>query len=124
MFHKILKELRLEKELTQNDMAKSLNISRVAYTNYELGNREPDLDTIIKISYMFEVSLDYLLGVSAIKFSAERLIYGENKNHDSKVQISNFLSDLLPQASALSAESQKDLLKYIELLRIRDTTLY
>lgn len=41
-----------------------MEVNRVTYTNWENGNREPDLSTVIKFSEIFNVSTDYLLGVS------------------------------------------------------------
>lgn len=42
-------------------MADKLGITRPAYTAYELGSREPDYKTLINISNILDVSLDYLL---------------------------------------------------------------
>lgn len=58
----ILLKLRKEKGVTQKDLAEYLQISRQAYANYEAGNRNPDFETLIKISEYFNVSVDYLLG--------------------------------------------------------------
>lgn len=62
MFPMILRQLRTNQKLTQSEMAKALNISRVAYTNYELGNREPDFDTVKRIAAILGTTVDYLLG--------------------------------------------------------------
>ena len=53
--------LRKEKGFTQKDVADRLGISRQAYANYETGNREPDITTLIKIAQLFEVSVDELV---------------------------------------------------------------
>lgn len=68
MFHERLKNLRLEKGLTQSDVADAINTSRAAYTNYELGNRLPDYDTLISIAQFFQVTTDFLLGVSKNRY--------------------------------------------------------
>lgn len=57
----ILLSLRKEKGFTQKYIADQLGISRQAYANYEAGNREPDLATLVKISQLFDVSVDTLL---------------------------------------------------------------
>jgi transcriptional regulator with XRE-family HTH domain len=57
-----LVELRKRKGITQGDVAKVLKIPRSTYSNYELGNREPDFDTTEKLAQLFNVSVDYLLG--------------------------------------------------------------
>lgn len=59
-----LKELRIEKEKTQAEMANALSISRQVYANYENEINQPSLETLGKIADFFEVSTDYLLGRS------------------------------------------------------------
>lgn len=58
----ILKELRKQRNLTQQDIAKELGLTQKAYCNYELGKREPDIKTLIKLANIYNVSLDYLTG--------------------------------------------------------------
>ncbi|WP_026073894.1 helix-turn-helix domain-containing protein [Acetivibrio cellulolyticus] len=62
-----LKMLRLEKNLTQNGLAKHLNVSKANVSRYELGTRQPNFDTLISISAFFNVSIDWLLGRSTIR---------------------------------------------------------
>jgi len=57
-----LKLLRTEKELTQQDVADKLEITRQAYNNYETGKRKLDNESLIVLSEFFGVSTDYLLG--------------------------------------------------------------
>lgn len=54
-------KLRKENKKTQEDIAKLLGITRPAYTAYESGNRQPDYDSLIKLSNFYNCSLDYLL---------------------------------------------------------------
>lgn len=61
-FYKKLKLERLKKELDITNISTHLNISKDAYRKYEQGNREPDLDTLVKIANYLETSIDYLLG--------------------------------------------------------------
>lgn len=63
MYGQRLKELRLERGLSQTDLAKQLNISQRAVSHYE--NEEHDLSTemVITICKFFGVSSDYLLGL-------------------------------------------------------------
>lgn len=55
-------KLRLEKQMTQEELAKALQISRSALSLYELNKREPDAETLSKIADFFGVTIDYLLG--------------------------------------------------------------
>ncbi len=55
-------ELRLEKNLSQRELAKELNISQGTYNNWENGKTEPSIEDLIEISKLFKVSVDYLIG--------------------------------------------------------------
>ncbi|RGD72937.1 helix-turn-helix domain-containing protein [Anaerofustis stercorihominis] len=61
-FSKNLKYYRLQKKLTQKEMADFLNITPNAYQKYEYGKREPLLNNLIKLADFFNVSLDDLVG--------------------------------------------------------------
>lgn len=62
-----LKKLRLEKKLTQAELADRLNIGRSALAMYELGKRTPKYKTIDKFADFFNVSADYLRGKTSSK---------------------------------------------------------
>lgn len=64
---KRIKLLREEERLNQLELAKKLNISNSTLSQYETGQRIPSDDIKIKIAKIFNVTLDYLLGVSDIK---------------------------------------------------------
>ena len=55
-----LKDLRINKNVTQQQISKNLNIKQSTYSNYELNKNEPDIQTLIKLADFFDVSLDYL----------------------------------------------------------------
>ena len=61
---KKLKELREERELTQKEVAAALNINAVTYLHYEKSQREPPLSLLADMAKFFDVSVDYLLGLS------------------------------------------------------------
>ncbi|OLS02919.1 helix-turn-helix domain-containing protein [Tissierella creatinophila] len=61
---KRIKQLREENHLNQIELAKTLNISNTTLSQYETGQRVPSDDVKIKICKIFNVTLDYLLGVS------------------------------------------------------------
>jgi transcriptional regulator with XRE-family HTH domain len=62
VFQERLKKLRKERNLSQDEVGIPLNISGRTVGNYESGEREPALDTLIKIADFYGVSADYLLG--------------------------------------------------------------
>lgn len=53
--------LRKSVNLTQEALSEQLNLSRQAYSNYERGNRTPDLDTLITICQYFCITMDELI---------------------------------------------------------------
>lgn len=63
MIGKRLKELRTSEGLTQQELAKILNVSSMSISFYENEQRKPDSDFIISVSKYFGVSTDYLLGL-------------------------------------------------------------
>ncbi len=62
MFRERLKELRIEKGLTQDKLAKILNISKMTISHWESGYCEPSIAQLIVLSTLFDVSIDYLVG--------------------------------------------------------------
>ncbi|SDL19208.1 helix-turn-helix domain-containing protein [Natronincola ferrireducens] len=63
----ILKELRAEKGLTQDELSNKLSINRATYAHYETGRRQPDAETLQLLADCFSVSVDYLLGRTDVK---------------------------------------------------------
>lgn len=61
-FDKILKLLRTEKSMSQQDLADALGISKSAINMYERGERQPNFETLESIADFFNVDIDYLLG--------------------------------------------------------------
>lgn len=101
-----LRHLRKAHKLTQNDISAILNISRQAYSNYENCKRVPDLDTLIRISKFYQITLDDLVN-SNLPASSDRI--AEEK---------------VPYAMALDAETgntiylTKDEMELITKIRI------
>lgn len=57
-----LKQLRIDKNLTQGDLGKLVNITKVSICGYEKGNRTPNLDTLADICEALGVTPSYLMG--------------------------------------------------------------
>ena len=62
-----LKELRTEKGLSQEDLGKEIGVSRGSISYYEKEERVPDIVVLAAVSKYFNVSTDYLLGISETK---------------------------------------------------------
>lgn len=56
--------LREQNNLTQQQLADKIGITRASLSHYEKNRREPDYKTLEKLADFFEVSIDYLLGYS------------------------------------------------------------
>lgn len=57
-----LRQLREEKQVNQIDVAQHLNITRGAYSMYEIGKRQMSIEMLVLLADYFKVSVDYLLG--------------------------------------------------------------
>lgn len=56
-----IRDLREDRDLTQEEVSKILNISQVAYSYYELNRRSIPLESLCKLADYYNVSVDYLL---------------------------------------------------------------
>ena len=63
MFKRI-RDLREDRDFTQKHLASVLSCSQQVYSNYELGQRDIPTDILIKLSNFYNVSVDYILGIS------------------------------------------------------------
>lgn len=62
-FGERVKQLRLSAGMTQEQLAERIWVTKAAISNYELSERNPSPETIIKIAGVFGVTTDYLLGL-------------------------------------------------------------
>lgn len=63
-FNTRLKQLRQKNKLTQSELAGILGLKPTAISNYESNRNEPSFEKLIALSKYFDVSCDYLLGLS------------------------------------------------------------
>lgn len=59
-----LYELRKERKISQDEIAKILDVTRQSYSRYERGEHELGYEALNKLANFFDVSIDYLLGYS------------------------------------------------------------
>lgn len=59
-----LKDLREDKDLLQIDVANFLNLSQTNYSKYELGKINIPVETLKKLAFFFDTSIDYILGIT------------------------------------------------------------
>ncbi|MGU3473906.1 helix-turn-helix domain-containing protein [Paenibacillus sp. D51F] len=101
-----LRELRLNKNMSQEEVSKKIGITRSAYSHYEINNRQPVYETLIKLATFFEVSLDYMIG-------------GEQNQSEAQVapetfEILRILSGMDAEKRQRSIDRMMDVLKQAE----------
>lgn len=114
-FSERLKMLRENTDVTQDQLAKYLQVSRSTIAGYETKNRQPDYEKLFMIARFFNVSTDYL--ISGEDFSPVTSSKTDSSIDDRLVQY-----QLRTLYSQLSDKSKSDLLDYAHLLLLRDHT--
>ena len=71
-FHEKLQELRKSRNLTQEELAEALFVSRTAISKWESGRGYPSIDSLKEISVFFSVTIDELLSSEKLISIAER----------------------------------------------------
>lgn len=92
-----LRKYRTEREMTQEELAEKLFVSRQEISKWEKGEANPDLDNLVKLATIFEVSLDELVLAreqsEITKTDFDHFLYnhntGEYEKHRSQ-KITNF----------------------------------
>jgi len=65
--YKRLVELRKEKRLSQTQLSSILNMSQTGYSKYETGENDIPTSILIRLSDIFDASIDYILGISDVR---------------------------------------------------------
>ena len=66
-----IRELREDRDLTQNQIAQMLNMSQTGYSKYETGENDIPTQVLIKLADFYKTSVDYILGRTNKKYNAE-----------------------------------------------------
>ncbi|WP_352401130.1 helix-turn-helix transcriptional regulator [Anaerotignum sp.] len=106
-FHQRLKQLRKERKMTQAALAKELTYGATAISNYESGHNQPSISDLKKIASIFNVSMDYLLGVNDFRRPYEP---------DKKINDAEIFNEYFEM---LEDRGKKELLLYIQWLLSR-----
>lgn len=69
-----LRLLRVASGMKQEDIARELEVGRSAYAYYELSRSKPDYDALMKLAKLFNVTVDYLIGMSNFPDGSSRKI--------------------------------------------------
>lgn len=117
MFKQRLKQLRKEKGLIQKELADIFHMQNTAISKYELGERKPDQDTLMNLAKYFDVSLDYLTGVSDIRnpYTEDKDKYKKVDDIEEAMKIILEQPGLMLKGSILSDESKIILANAIQM---------
>lgn len=61
MTAQMLQELRKAKKMSQKEVAAHLNIPATTYNTYESGRTEPPIEILVRLSYLYEMSVDFIV---------------------------------------------------------------
>lgn len=105
-----LKELRQEKKMTQQELAKEIGVSKLTILNWEKGEHQIKSDKAKQLADFFGVSIGYLLGYSDVRFELEQI----------EKAIKNRLID---SESTINKDVFENTLKIVERARFLDLDL-
>ena len=93
-----LKELRKEKNITQEQLAEKLGVSGRTVSRWETGNNMPDISLLVEIAEMYDVSIP-------------EIINGERKSEDMKEEVKEVAEKMADYAGVEKSKIVKDIQK-------------
>lgn len=124
-----IKELRVEKGLTQEELGKLLSKTKNNISQYETDKRSPDPATLQYLADFFRVSTDYLLGRSDIRETPEQRIESVISDEPDLLEFWQELKQredlqlLFKQVKPLSEESIKRIIRYIKMVEDEESRM-
>ncbi len=119
-----LKKLRLESGVLQKDLAEKLNLSQQTISLYESNKRQPDNNTLITLAKFFNVSTDYILGITDIQEPINSLIK-EPETYVLAEKLNTYYAkedtrilEICDDLYELSPESQEEIRKLIKMYKL------
>ena len=106
MFDERLKSLRKKCGYTQVSLAETLGVSKGTVAMWETGKRTPDFETLIRLSDLFDVRTDYILGKSNDSSSAK--LSDDDIEQLGRWELESFYTDLMKLYLSLDSFGQKD----------------
>lgn len=106
MFDERLKSLRKKCGYTQVSLAETLGVSKGTVAMWETGKRTPDFETLIRLSDLFDVRTDYILGKSNDSSSAQ--LSDDDIEQLGRWELESVYTDLMKLYLSLDSFGQKD----------------
>lgn len=120
----VLKKLREENRLKQNEVCDKLSINQRTLSNYEVGRTEPDAYTLKQLAKVYNVSVDYLLCISEEEHKQEEIkimLYTKFKglSQQQRDKVLNYL-DIVRAGKENEIMLEPELLPFVSLIRKLD----
>jgi len=112
---KNLKSIRKKRGFTQSEVAKHLNIAPTSYSKYERGERNPDPDTLKRLSEFLDISVDYIIGNTDIPLTLAQVRFDKEVDHLSDEELFEKY-DMTIDGKKVSKEEIKKMLAAIRAL--------
>lgn len=87
--NKIIKDLRRSFDMSQTELGRKVGVGKTTISNWETGYSSPDPDSLIKLSNIFNCSVDYLLGQADDKKNSAL-----NKNNDELYKVADEILEI------------------------------
>lgn len=100
-----IKQLRLEKNILQSELADILKVRQNTISHWETGRNEPDKQALLAMSKYFDVSIDYILGNSDLK---------KAPTQDEIDALTDVQKEIIALMDKMSPEQQDELLRQAE----------
>ena len=101
-----IKEIRMAHGYSQRDLAEKIGVSSSTVAMWETGKRTPDFDTLIRLSDLFDVRTDYILGKSNDSSSAK--LSDDDIEQLGRWELESVYTDLMKLYLSLDSFGQKD----------------
>jgi len=111
-----LRNLIAENNMSENELARQINVSKQSVNYYSTGGSAPDIEKLAKIAQAFNVSTDYLLGLSDLKMTDAMEVaysYTEEKKHDSVDADKRLINAVKGCSRGMSTDRAKDVFAQI-----------
>ena len=112
-----LRKIREEKGVSQAAVAKELGISRQAYNNYELGKREADYETLLKLAEYFETTVEALIAdVNVKKIPAAAKCHSVEPNPNLTLETPYHIPIFNSVSAGFGAYASSDIVGYMPMV--------
>ena len=108
-----LRELRKKFGLTMKELGIEIGVAESTISQYETGKRQPDYETLLKLSEYFGVSVDYLLGREIKEKTPSKIGEGHRPPDEETLRLLEILEDR-PDIRYLAAASEKATPEHVE----------